>query len=247
MGALQATHWWFVARRKILGSIIDGLRLPTDAAILEAGCGPGGNFGLLTRYGRLAAFDMDAQTVADCRQAFGVECEQGRLPADHPFHDSHRFDLVVALDVIEHVDQDEQALCSLGSCLRDGGRLLVTVPAYPWLFSAHDRFHHHKRRYRLATLLARARAAGLQVERAGYFNTILFPLIAAARLASAMRGASARSDAGMPGRVVNTLLGKIFASEAWWLRYVRFPFGTSIFLVASARPTAARACAGGME
>lgn len=231
MRELQSTHWWFVARRQVLASLIDRLGLPSNAAILEAGCGPCGNFELLCRYGKLSAFDMDPATVADNNRLAAVECVQGRLPADHPFHESHRFDLVAALDVIEHVEADVESLRSLASCLCPEGRVLVTVPAYQWLFSAHDRFHHHHRRYRLRSLTVTAKAAGLQVERAGYFNSILFPGIALARLAGRLRGADARSDMKMPSPAVNWLLTRVFSCEARLLPHMRFPFGTSIYLV----------------
>jgi SAM-dependent methyltransferase len=217
----------------VLDALIGGMNLPKDANILEAGCGPGGNFELLSRFGNVAAFDMDPATVQSCITEFGVDCKQGKLPADHPFHDSHRFDLVAALDVLEHIDEDLESLRSLATCLAPGGRILVTVPAYQWMFSSHDRFHHHKRRYRLGALKALAAAAGLKLERVGYFNSLLFAPIAAARLVSANRSGPAQSDARMPGRLVNRSLMRIFGWEAGLIRHLKFPFGTSIYLIAS--------------
>ncbi len=240
----QFSHWWFRARRGVLVSLIEGLHLPAEARILEAGCGPGGNFRMLSRFGRVSSFDMDAETVAAC-VAEGMDCVQGRLPMDHPYHGSRRFDLVVALDVLEHVEQDEASLRSLASCLAPGGRLLVTVPAYQWMFSGHDRFHHHRRRYRLGKLTALAGSAGLEVERAGYYNTLLFPLIAAVRIAAKLAGGKPRNDADAPGRFANGLFERIFGYEARLLKFVRFPFGTSVFVIAAANraapPTAADA------
>ncbi|MBS0213441.1 MAG: class I SAM-dependent methyltransferase [Proteobacteria bacterium] len=216
--------------------MLDRIGLPSGAQVLEAGCGPGGNFELLQRYGTVSAFDMDPRTVADCRARFDVNCVEGRLPDGHPFHGARRFDLVVALDVIEHVEEDVASLRSLASCLRAGGRLLATVPAYQWMYSAHDRFHHHQRRYRVRDLRSIAEAAGLKVESVGYFNTLLFPPIAASRMLARLRGDAPHSDAGMPPPFVNRMLKVIFGSEAWWLRHLRFPFGTSIFLLAAPPP-----------
>lgn len=232
MRLLQSEHWWFVARRRILDSLIDDIGLEPDAQILEAGCGPGGNVDLLSRHGRVTAFDMDPATVALCGREHDIVCALGRLPDDHPFHGTRRFDMVAALDVIEHVEDDAASVGSLASCLREGGWLLLTVPAFQWMFSAHDRFHHHRRRYRRHEVQALVESAGLQVQRAGYFNALLFPAIAMLRLMNRGGGNPVRSDMTMPWRWVNTLLKRVFASEVWWLRHVRFPFGTSIFLVA---------------
>ena len=121
---------------------IDDIGLEPDAQILEAGCGPGGNVDLLSRHGRVTAFDMDPATVALCGREHDIVCALGRLPDDHPFHGTRRFDMVAALDVIEHVEDDAASVGSLASCLREGGWLLLTVPAFQWMFSAHDRFHH---------------------------------------------------------------------------------------------------------
>lgn len=229
----QSSHWWFVARRKILGSIMAQMNLPADAEILEAGCGPGGNFELLAAHGTLCAFDMDSDTVNYCNERFAVDCQEGSLPDQNPFRDSHRFDLVAVLDVLEHVDEDVMSLRSLASCLKPGGQMLIAVPAYQWLFSGHDRFHHHKRRYDLRSLRCAATAAGLEIERTGYYNTLLFPMIAMARLWQRIRQTSPHNDATMPNRFLNGILARIFTSEVWLLRYMRLPFGTSVYMIAN--------------
>ncbi len=228
----QSSHWWFVARRKILGSIMEQMNLPADAEILEAGCGPGGNFELLAAHGTLCAFDMDSDTVAYCNERFAVDCREGSLPDQNPFRDSHRFDLVAALDVLEHVDEDIASLHSLASCLKPGGRMLIAVPAYQWLFSAHDRFHHHKRRYNLRSLRRAATAAGLEIEKTSYYNALLFPVIAIARLWQRIRQAPPRNDATILNRFLNGILSRIFTSEVRLLRHMRLPFGISLYMTA---------------
>ena len=231
MRALQGRHWWFVARRRILSDLIAGLGLPASPRILEAGCGPGGNLPMLQSHGQVSAFDMDREAVQGCEQDFGVAVAVGSLPDANPFQDAQGFDLVVALDVLEHIDRDREALRSLATTLAPGGRLLLTVPAYQWLFSSHDTLHHHKRRYSLDALRARVVEAGLVVHRASYFNTLLFPLVVLVRTAARLTGRASTADQ-MPAAWINRVLTAIFGAEAAWLRRARFPFGTSIFLVA---------------
>ena len=229
MAALEDSHWWFVARRKILGKLISTLPLPADAQILEAGCGTGGNLTMLAHHGR--AYGMEANTQAlELAAAKGVgACAAGRLPAPIPFV-GQTFDLIALLDVMEHLDEDAAALRALRARLKHGGWLLITVPAYPFLWSRHDELHHHKRRYVARDLRAVIEAAGLRVQYLSYFNTWLFPLIAAARLARVGRGRS--GDLSMPNKFANALLTQIFASERLLLGRVTLPFGVSLLALA---------------
>lgn len=232
MREMQRDHWWFQGRRRIVSAVIDTLDLPPKARILEAGAGSGGNIVMLRRHGEVAAFEMDAEAARYCASDTGVPCPLGTLPGANPFEGRERFDLVVALDVLEHIDEDVDSLRSLGACLAPGGRLLLTVPAYPWLYSGHDVIHHHRRRYTRRSLEAAVVAAGMQVHRAGYFNTLLLPLVVAMRLATKVLRRPPASDASMPGARLNTLLARLFGAEATAARRGGFPAGLSLFLVA---------------
>lgn len=231
MRALQASHWWFRARRDIIATLIGGLRLPPSAQILEAGAGPGGNRAMLATFGDVSAFEMDAEARGIFQEVTGVACHDGYLPDANPFQDAASFDLVVALDVLEHIDDDTGSLRSLATTLRDGGRILLTVPAYQWMFSQHDAFHHHKRRYTLGQLATVADQAGLTLVRGGYFNTLLFPLVALVRLASKLSFGPSKTDMALPAPWINRMLERIFASERHVVSWGGFPFGTSIFAV----------------
>ena len=148
-----------------------------------------------------------------------------------------KYDLVALLDVLEHVPDDVASLKAILKRLKPGGPLLVTVPANPWMWSAHDVAHHHHRRYskpQLAELLGRA---GYQVQIHSYFNSLLFPAIAAARLIGKLRGHDSADDA-LPGARVNALLERIFALEAGLVGRVPMPFGVSLVAVLR-RPAAA--------
>lgn len=230
MAAVQARHWWFVARRRILAAVIETLDLPPGARVLDAGCGSGGNLALLARYGALQAMEFDAGArQRACALGFGPVLA-GSLPADLPFAEGS-FDLVCLLDVLEHVADDAAALQRLREVLVPGGRLLVTVPAYAWLWSAHDEAHHHHRRYTAGRIAVLASAAGLAIERLGYFNTLLFPAIALARLAGRALGRHGTSDARVPSAPVNRWLAAVFGIERRVVPRALFPFGTSVLAV----------------
>jgi len=232
MARLQADHWWFVARRRILAALIAQLSLPPQARILEIGCGTGGNLAMLSSFGRVSAMEYDEQACEMASALTGMPVVSGGLPEPVPF-DNNQFDLVCLLDVLEHIVDDGGALGRAAQLLKPGGALLVTVPAYGWLWSAHDDAHHHRRRYTATMLRQLAAACGLQVGRLGYFNTLLFPLIALARIWGRFTGRAADSDAVLPSPWVNALLQRIFASERHLAGYGLFPFGTSLAAVLS--------------
>ncbi|MCH8167464.1 MAG: class I SAM-dependent methyltransferase [Proteobacteria bacterium] len=234
MAEQDAEHWWFVARRRILQDQIAALRLPPDARVLEAGCGPGGNLAMLSEFGQLDAFEMDedARRIASARG--GIEVRPGKLPGDIGFEPGS-FDLIAALDVIEHIEADLESVQALAKLLRPGARLILTVPAYPWLWSIHDDRHHHKRRYTRPAVQKLAEEAGLVVEKCSHFNTILFPLIVGIRFFKKLTGVNGKPDDDMPPPFLNAVLGRIFGAERFALRHVSLPFGVSILCIARRR------------
>ncbi|MBN1545207.1 MAG: class I SAM-dependent methyltransferase [Syntrophaceae bacterium] len=235
MAEVQETHWWFVARRRILASVISGLDLSSEGEILEIGCGAGGNLAMLASFGRLRAVELD-ETARTIATDLGIcDVAAGGLPEPIPFDDG-AFDLVCLLDVLEHIKDDCAALVRAGRLLRPTGRLLVTVPAYPWLWSAHDDAHHHQRRYTKEMLCQKAQGAGLIISRLGYFNTLLFPLIAGIRIIARITGTERGSDAALPSPLTNRILAGIFSSERHFLSHRLFCFGTSILAVLSLEP-----------
>lgn len=232
MASIEANHWWFAARRVIAEDIIRRLNLPPDARILEAGCGTGGNLAMLSRYGRVDAMELDdeARRMANAKGIAPVV--SGELPNRIPYQ-PEQFDLIALLDVLEHVEDDRNTLKALGSLLKPGGVLLISVPAYPFLWSAHDDVHHHKRRYLLGELKSKLGNAGLEVMYASYFNTLLFPLIFGARqLGRLRRNKRDGGDLKMPHPLANRLLFTLFSSERFVLGRWSLPFGVSALAVA---------------
>jgi SAM-dependent methyltransferase len=143
------------------------------------------------------------------------------------------YDLIAMLDVLEHIDEDRAALAALAERLRPGGRILLTVPAHPWMWSAHDEVNHHKRRYTRRTLKSAVEGAGLRVEMLSWFNSLLFPLAAAARLAGRVTGKD-DSDDKLPPAPVNRLFEAVFGLERYAIGRVPFPPGVSIAAIVSA-------------
>lgn len=230
MSAQEADHWWFVARRTIISTLIDKhVQFGADPEILEAGCGTGGNLAMLSAYGRLDAFeyDADAQALAVARGC--GEIGHGALPDDIGFGDKV-YDLVALLDVLEHIDDDVGSLAALGERLKPGGSLLLTVPAVPWLWSNHDVLHHHKRRYTRESLENVVAQSGLKNKAAGYFNSLLFPLALAQRVGHQISGSNAPLDA-RPSMPINAVLRTVFAMERHLLDRIQLPIGLSLYAV----------------
>jgi SAM-dependent methyltransferase len=231
MRELQRDHWWFAARREILAAEIARLPLPRPARILEAGCGPGGNLGMLGRFGEVCAVEPDAESRRYAAARNPVDAREGFLPDRLPDFGAP-FDLVAAFDVIEHVDEDAASVAALAALLRPGGFFIATVPAHPWMWSDHDVAHHHKRRYELAPVRRLFEAAGLSVRRASHFNSLLFPPIAAVRLARRATGREGGGDEAMPPPALNAALKRVFAAERALLRAADLPFGVSLLVIA---------------
>jgi SAM-dependent methyltransferase len=169
MLTLDDLHWWYRGRREVLRAVLDRLPMPPPARarVLDAGCGSGRTLDDLTRYGSVAGMELHPLGVEAARRR-GHEVREGRVEAI-PYEDAS-FDLVTCLDVIEHTDDDVAALAELRRVTRPGGRLVVTVPAHPRLWSLHDEVNGHRRRYTRRSLGAAAGAAGWRVERLTGFN-----------------------------------------------------------------------------
>jgi len=187
---------------------------------------------MLSTFGSVTGVEMDAVAAELARERGRAPVLNGFLPDGLPLVEGE-FDCVAMLDVLEHIEQDEASLEAVNRLLSPGGYLLLTVPAFAFLWGPHDVTHHHHRRYRAPFLRARLRAAGFTVRRLSYYNTWLFPLVALVRLVRRIvPGGEAGVEVTLPPLWLNRLLENLFASERFVLKHARFPFGVSLLAVA---------------
>ena len=230
MAQLDQRHWWFTARRRILAELIERVaRPPKDARILELGAGTGHNLAMLSRFGKVEASELDPIARELASERLGREVKEAALP-DLSMFPAGSYDLIALLDVLEHVPDDKGSLAAIMTRLKPGGALLLTVPANPWMWSAHDVAHHHHRRYRKGEIEQLANEAGFEIDLLSPFNSLLFPPIAAVRLAGKLTGKDDSDDA-MPGALVNRALDTVFGLEKSLIGRVPMPFGVSLVAV----------------
>jgi SAM-dependent methyltransferase len=235
MAAHDSTHWWYRARRDILADYLRRFAgLPAHARILEIGCGTGHNLPMLSGFGEVEAIEIDPAAGVIAAERLGRPVGAAPLPA-LPGVPRGAFDLIAVLDVVEHIEDDVAALRAMAECLAPGGKILITVPAHAWMWSAHDVVNHHHRRYSKRTLKAAIGEAGLVPRKLGYFNSLLFPLAAAARLLGRVTGRE-DSDDSPPPPIVNAAFERVFRLERHMLG--RVPMGPGVSIVTLAEPVA---------
>jgi SAM-dependent methyltransferase len=222
-------HWWYRGRRTVLDGVISRLGLDRDSRILDAGCGSGRNMVELARYGTVTGVELSDTSVVLARERQVGEVLSGSV-LEMPFPDGS-FQLAVTLDVIEHLEDDLAALRELRRTVADGGWLLVTVPAYQWLWSGHDEINHHHRRYTRRSLQRVAEQAGWRQVRTTYFNSLLLPVAILLRVLDRINTKTTESslDLWVPPAPMNWVLERPLAIEAAMIRRGgRIPAGLSL-------------------
>jgi len=229
---LDEHHWWYRGRRTIVRSEIDRLELPPGAQVLDAGCGSGRELLDLAAYGTVHGVELDPDAAAYAASRGLGEVRVGRVE-ELPW-DAERFDLITCLDVLEHVPEDHRALVELRRVCKPGGWLLATVPAYPSLWSLHDRANHHYRRYSRSSLREALIAAGWELRRMTAFNSLLLAPAALVRLAQRRRypDSAYSPELELVPPWLNGLLERPLQAEARWLATGRtLPVGLSLMAV----------------
>ncbi len=234
MREFEDGHWWFVARRKILRDLLSTLQLPLGSDILEVGCGTGGNIEFLQAFGAVTCVESEKIAARIARERKLAPIMSGRLPNELPGFE-HQFDLIVLFDVIEHIEGDGDSLVALSTLLKPGGHIVLTVPAFPFLWSQHDEENHHKRRYTRNSLSALVTSKEFSIDYISYFNFWLFPLVATIRLIRKFfQYQESWQDMRLPNKISNRILQSVFSSERYFIkRKVSLPVGISLVTVLS--------------
>jgi len=239
---LEADHWWFRGRRELYVPLLADVLTrdlgaePRDMAVMDVGCGVGGFIETMGRFGDVVGLELDEPSVAFCRdrglrRTLVARSDALPVPAGSQ-------DLLTLWDVIEHTPDDLAVLREMRRCLRPGGHVAVSVPAYQFLYANNDRVARHYRRYTRRRLTERMTRAGFEVRKATYVNVTLSPVIIPAVLAIKLKErlvpVTDDSTTNLSWKIpdaVNSFLASVFRSEHRWLRHVSAPFGHSIFAV----------------
>jgi SAM-dependent methyltransferase len=237
MFRVEQAHWWYTGRRKILADFVEQIcRQVTDRRprILDVGCGTGANLLMLSEYGEAEGVDVAEDALAFCRER-GLDKVRLGAGEELPYEDG-TFDLVTAFDVVEHMDDDLAGLREMRRVLRPGGRVLLFVPTFMFLWGLQDEVSNHRRRYRLPELRRVLEQAGFEIERTTYANITFFLPILVMRQLMRMTGIKTDSENNINVTALNGVLGRVLGAESWLLRFMNLPFGVSGLCVARAKP-----------
>lgn len=223
---IEDKHWWFTARRSILITyLLRRINPNTRLKLLDVGCGTGAFLANASRFFDAYGTDSSPEAIGFCKKRGLANLHVGTLEG---YKAPGTFDVITLLDVIEHIDNDLDVLRCAHALLARGGHVLITVPAYQWLWGAHDEVNHHKRRYTRARLGSVVSDAGFLIQHITYFNTLLFPLAAVRRMFARWTNTQEADDFKIPGTLTNATLRSVFSTERRVLPYISFPFGLSV-------------------
>jgi SAM-dependent methyltransferase len=230
---VEETHWWYVGRRQIIGSLVERictmLRNP-EPRILDVGCGTGANLKMLASFGQAEGVDISDQAVEFCRERGLRSVKLGAIE-ELPY-DSGSFDLVTALDVVEHLDDDLAGLREIRRVLSPGGCVLLFVPAFMFLWGVQDDVSNHRRRYTLPGLLSVVKKAGFSIEWASYANISFFLPVLAVRSVMRWFGLRAATEYGINISVMNGPFSWLLGAERFVFKRSTLPFGVSAICIA---------------
>lgn len=230
---VEQSHWWYIGRRRILSAFVEEIcREVKDRRprILDVGCGTGANLIMLSKYGDAEGVDVSEDALAFCRER-GLDKVRLGAGEELPYEDG-TFDLVTAFDVVEHMDDDLAGLKEMRRVLRPGGRVLLFVPTFMFLWGLQDEVSNHRRRYRLPQLAGVLEAAGFEIERTTYANITFFLPVLLVRKFMRLTGIRTATENSINVPALNGVFGKIFGAESWFLRRMNIPFGVSGLCVA---------------
>lgn len=230
---LEETHWWYIGRRRIIARFVKEICaqiMDHRPRILDVGCGTGANLKMLLQFGDAEGVDVSQDAIDFCRERRLTKVKLGA--AESLPYEGDTFDLVTALDVVEHLDDDVAGLREMHRVLRPGGRVLLFVPTFMFLWGVQDEVSNHRRRYRLPDLERAVTEAGFEVERTTYVNITFFLPVLLVRKFMRLTGIRTETENTINIPAFNQIFGAIFGAERHWLRYLNIPFGVSGLCVA---------------
>ena len=234
MEKYEKTYWWHVGRKYLVEDLIKKYSNNKSQKILEVGSGAGDTACMLQDYGEVYANDISPKAIEAC----GKRGIKNLILGDFTKLDNQKykekFNLVLALDVLEHIQDDLGAIQKMGDVLTKGGKLMITVPAYKFLWSSHDEALEHKRRYTSYEIKTKIKDSGFEIEKISHFVFFSFPIIALFKFLSNFisRNAYPKSSYILLPEKLNNLMIKILKLETKLLNYFYLPFGTTIIVVA---------------
>jgi len=229
---VESLHWWFFVRRRLLRRILHSMVIPQEFSAVDIGCGTGSNLRVLGSVGlhKVVGLDRSLYALSLAKKKVDLPFISGDIN-NLPIR-SNSVGLIIALDVIEHIDNDLNAIRELYQVLRKGGILILTVPAFNFLWGLQDVVTGHKRRYSKKEIMEKLREARFDILKSSYFNFFLFfPILFARRLVH-LFGLKIRSENEINLPLINFLFKAVFSLEVYVLKYLSFPFGVSILCIA---------------
>ena len=228
---IEATHWWSAGKRRIVQDIMTALTI-SPKKVLDVGCGTGFTLETFKNYGCVVGVDNSEHALKFFKLRGQFRLIQADMEQQLPFK-QNKFDTIFAFDVLEHLNNDTYVMNELYRVCKKGSLVIITVPAYQFMWSKHDESLHHKRRYSKKALKKAVQDAGFTLKKLSYFNTILFPLIFAFRISHIFRR-EVKSDFYLPiPSFINWILLSLFSMEKYFLRKINLPFGLSLLCIAT--------------
>jgi ubiquinone/menaquinone biosynthesis C-methylase UbiE len=231
---VEGFHWWFAVRRKLLATLLVSFEFHPESLAVDIGCGTVSNLKILKSAGfRVIGLDRSIYALSLHRKKFEFPLINGDL-AELPIR-SQSVGLIVAMDTLEHIEDDTKGIDELYRVLNNGGALILTVPAYSFLWGIQDDVTGHKRRYSKNEILEKLKQGGFNILKSSYFNFFLFFPILFSRRLMHIFGLKVASENRINFPMLNFYLKAIFSIEPRVLRYFSFPFGVSILCIAKKR------------
>lgn len=220
----QETNWWFKARKNIVSNTINKYITKKDNKILEIGCGYGIMTTMLNNQGEVDGIEP----YADCYNYLRKNVKGNFIKKSIlDYNTTKKYDIVALFDVLEHIEDDSKTVQKIRNLLNKNGKVILTVPAYMFLWSHHDDTNKHYRRYTNKTLTELFEKNGFKIKKISYFNTLLFPLAVIQKITQ-----TKKSKTFSPNKLLNCTFYKIFNIESRIVPNINFPFGVSLILIA---------------